>query len=524
MLFSLDLCKIKLHNRISGINWNEIARRLEERCFVIMEELRILYGTSYDRESEGGIQFYDNLAKVYTVLINNTGEYTVGKLDFVFSKTKLLEKLAENEKNYNVIISDGTIYGTGEDGEPVRDGIGFSTIKGWLTDRPDTKVIIIEDSANRGKAKIGRLFKELCFYNIVFKPEEFTWKPLMTEVVNVLKCPRTAKEALAEYGIAEYEDVKEYLRENPWVMEGGVKPVVESVSSINNSSINDSDVTVNVSSEDDLLNKENVANEAAEVAEEENNADINKIENVEDKVSDSEHEKSIDEIEAMLAESEKRFANFNEDEVIEEFAEPDDVEELAEEEKRGSTAKFDFSEFGFGGSEVSDNSNMQDKHDDEGGGETVNKFSFEFGTAGQDASQNGFAVENETVEEGAYREVEKIREVMVFNRRGTQDSGLMPTKGFIRAVVDYDTILLEFDNEIGNVENLDEYRCIVKVRSGMKGKVINGRYKSANISFDAYLETIVDSRTAMMEVPEFDCEEKREFLEGKECNFVFVKM
>lgn len=495
-----------------------------------MEELRVLYGTSYDRESDGGIQFYENLGKVYTALINSTGKYTVSKFHFAFSKNKLLERMGNED--YNVIISDGTISTVGEDGEVVREGIGFSTIKGWLTDKPDTRVVIIEGSANRGKAKIGRLFKELYFYNIVFKPEAFTWKALMTEVVKVLENPRTAKEALEEYGIAEYEDVKEYLRENPWVMEGIEKPVVESVSSNNSEVSNEEagDGELSKPVEEELVDEIQYSDTAAGVVAMDSESDI------EDKEKDA-SDTGMGDIEAMMAESAKRFADFDDEEteeVIEEFVDPDEVEEefTVQEPVDGEEFKFVDFEFDKESTAKSDGVVLENEEDvveipNETSDITTDEekeFIFEYGAPVNEGPKVESSVERKPVEEGAYREVEKTREVLVFNRGSLAGDGLMPTKGYIKSIVDYDTLLVEFDNEVCMVENLDEYRCIVKVRSGMKGRVENGRYKSANISFDAFFEAVIDSRTAMVEVPEFDCEEKRSFLEGKECNFVFVKM
>ncbi len=510
-----------------------------------MKKVKVLYATTYDRNVNGGPEvFYEYVKKGFRGLLDASGVFEVEAMDIVFSKTRLLEKI---EEGYNVIITDGTISSVDESGDLVKDGIGFSTIKGWLKDRNDLDVIIVEESASKGKAKIGRLFKELGYYNICFKAEKIVWRDFMNDVVKLLVSPRTAKQALTEYGIEEYEDIKEYLRQNPWVLEGKEAPVEKSVSSYNNANNAEgiADVVKEVVVEEVVV--EEITEEVTEaikdnLVKENESADINM--NKDNLSKESVDDMSLEEIEAMFNREAEGFKDFSGKaaEVVEEFAEPDETEEEVIVEEKP---------FGFGGAFFAGEGESFDKtkevveeekksfedqecyvhfaSDTEGDmkkepfdDKKESDFNISFASMGQKEPVEA-EYQSAPVEEGVYRNVDSSSEVMAFTRSGSK-SGMMPAKGVIRGVVDYDTIIVEFDNMIPNIETLDEYRCIVKVRSGKKGMVVNGRYKSANISFDAYLETVVDERTVMLEVPEFDCEEKRDFLEGKESNFVFVKM
>lgn len=487
------------------------AKEDKEGTWLIMETLKILYGTTFDRGASGGVQLYDNISKVFSVLLSQNG-YVVEKFEFAFSKEKVVKEVESGD--YNVIVTDGTISSVGPDGELVRDGIGFSTIKNWLSDAPGMKVIIIEEQASKGKAKIGRLFKELCFYNIVFKPEPFTWKELMTELVEVLKGNRTAAQALKEYGIEGYDDVKLYLSENPWILEGGEKPADSCVSS-NIEETKEMAVDDVFGYREEPVEKETVVDER-----------LNKEEEVADT---KEEEMSLEEIETMFAMDSDRFKAFDDELVEPETVKEDEIESTPvkemEKDVRKEVADFTFGDFSFGNEEKKNEGNVNDvpiaesvTNDIFKSVEEAADFHFEFEKGGESKRAS------DILTQPVYREMGNESAVATLQRGSRRGNSIAPARGIISSVVDYDTILIEFDNIMDGMEHLDEYRCIVKVRSGNKGMVVNGRYKSANISFDAYLDAIVGDRAVMMEVPEFDCEEKRDFLEGKECNFVFVKI
>ena len=521
-----------------------------------MENLKILCGTTYDNNC-GGRPYYEQMKNAYSLVIGQEGKYKVEYFEFAFSKAKLVERLESGE--FNVVITDGSLSGTDAAGGPVKEGIGFSSIRNWLNDYPGLKIVLIEDEGAKGKAKIGKLFRELSYYNIVFRPEGFKWAELMRAVASVINKPRTAKEALEEYGISGFEDIKEYLRQNPSILgeESVVLNGVQVEKAVNEPTAN-MEVTGGVVPGNEAVSQMGVLkNDKVTTTEVTGEASINEPDKETEKVQEHTEEELTEE---SLEERIGAFASFG-------FGDTEESGDVAVEsmespkvEPQAETGGFDFSSvFGKEGNIVSEEAVVvtEEFAEEEEIEEAVTSkgfdFSFGAGFAEPEAEvvketekrwENTVIAEEVTqtpLMEDGWREASAMDELSGYvpkmdvtgssalscmgNREcKAYDSSILPTKGVIKNVVDYDTIMVVFDKDICDGSYLDEYKCIVRVKGNGKGTIVNGRYKSANITFEAYVDCMVNNSTVMLDVFEFDCEEKKAFLEGRECNLIFVKI
>jgi len=450
-----------------------------------------------------------------------------------------------------MVITESSFTGVDASGRPVTEGIGFSSIRTWMNERPELKVILIEDASARGKkARIGKLFRELSYYNIVFKPD--TWEGLVGAVANVINNPRTARQALDEYGISEYDDVKEFLKANPSILGED-----ESAGVVTSGVEKDGSVEV----------------EEVEKIKEEEAGGVKTPESVNETTQEAVDDATMEE---RLEKSIKAFSSFNFGAAMAESV--SDSEPLSEEgigvvqkedepvSANASSGGFDFLS-GFGGDssyEVTEEFVEEEVTVSESAVEEVSSgfnFSAGFGMeesvgADEAAAETVEPVAETVVEENAFKMNRGFyasspmyeREIPLGVDAGTgmgmggrpmadvipyrecsasygESAGIPSMRGVVKNIIDRDSIVLELENSLEGVGMmLCEYRCIVRVRGVGKGRVVDGRYRSGNITFEAFVDYMVNSTTLMVDVFDFDCEEKRAFLEGKECNLIFTKL
>lgn len=99
-------------------------------------------------------------------------------------------------------------------------------------------------------------------------------------------------------------------------------------------------------------------------------------------------------------------------------------------------------------------------------------------------------------------------------------------RGLLCEVVDEDTILVRIKGllSIPQEMGLDEFKFRIRIKSGERGLITNGRFVSQNIAFEACVESMVSSQSALMTVFDYECVSNRDLIEGRECDLILTKM
>ena len=121
-------------------------------------------------------------------------EYTIGVIDYVYSKAEFESSLATRAYNYGIIME-----------KIGNESVGQGAIRKWMKEYPDTRVFLLMDNGKKGSAKANGLFERDYFDGL------FLVDLGRKATATLIKRPRTKEEAYIYYNIEEYE-YKEALK------------------------------------------------------------------------------------------------------------------------------------------------------------------------------------------------------------------------------------------------------------------------------------------------------------------------
>ncbi len=436
-----------------------------------MRALNFLFAVDGKMADERLLQ---NLRDKLVKEINATMRIEAGRFDFVFNKNNLGEKIASGI--YDVVLCSEII------GE---ENIGAGSIRKWREEMPQVQVILLVGAERKGGPKLKQLITRLGYTNVLYRQELNG-----ANVVALVEDGRTLEQAVAYYGVEDAEEVKEMVDVPSASMAAGME--------------------------------EAVTEEGMEIPAE-GSEETEPAEGVEVPVGTI-IEEFVPE-EDVLEDAINAYSDFS---AFEEEKEEESADNSAQVNEVAEDSGFDFKQ--------AENSYDADAPEEEPIG-----FSFFNEEKTADVAKEVWKQEKEefeaefieetdscqtevyTAEENSAVEAEEIKVGGLM--AGTVKEQIIVTKGYVSKVIDYDSILLEFisEEDIAGVD-LQEYRFLVRIKSGRRGGFENGRYKSANISLEAYAEYMVGRQTVMLAVADFNCEINRGIVECKECDVVMTKM
>ena len=450
------------------------------------------------KDRMGDERLLQNLKNKLVAEINRQEFYEVGYFDFVFTKEALVEKMKSNA--YDMVLCSEELGG-----EPV----GVGSLRSWKEEFPNIRVILLFGNARKGNPKLIRLIQKLEYTDALYM-EDMNGKG----ICGLLENPRSLIDAVYYYGVEDSEDIRamgilgnnEEEKKNTTAEKIPVEPAAQEVDE------NISLPTDDIKGADDAAYSSSTELEDAirEYGDLPMFEEEEEIEEVDSRVEDAKvdigfcFEDSFPEG-GVIEEDEKSGEEKTESEVFDFFAmssdKEDDVVKYTEIEQvqalEPEFAKVEFEEV--------------DSH------ESVTESIKEELTQGDATDGNGVAEDifkmpvTEEIKYGGYM----VR---------TQVEQIISTTGYITKVVDEDSLLVELDTDLVFGDEIQEYRLLIRIKSGRKGVMENGKYRSANVSLEAYVECMVGKKTAMVEVMDFDCQYNSTLLENKECIVILTKM
>ena len=143
-------------------------------------------------DSVVGSEKYDNFTRAFrqAILSANQDDFFVDQIDYAVSKEQVDEYLTR--KKYSVLICFEKLQNT---------SIGQGTVRVWMKDYPDLKIILVVDNARKSTGKMKGLY-DRGYYDAAYF-EDF--KPM--ELVQIIQHSRTQEEAWDYYGLDHYIDV-----------------------------------------------------------------------------------------------------------------------------------------------------------------------------------------------------------------------------------------------------------------------------------------------------------------------------
>lgn len=394
--------------------------------------------------------------------INAQGKFLVGRFDFVFDRNKLNEHIASG--TYDVVLCK-EILGT--------ENIGVGSIRSWAEEMPQVKIILLVGNERKGNIKLIHLIQRVKYTNALYD-EDLNGE----NVVRLVEEGRSLEEAVIYYGIENSEEIKQM-----GIVKGTDK---------------DSDIQ-EVQKEEPK--REERASVIEEFVPEELEDAIEAFSDFDEFYEDEGEKEEAKELEEFFAEKEMAF----------DFGKQENVEKPGTEEN----VSFDFLNTAPENKvETPAEENMVKEAETAASQETPWNVSWQQASEEEDENE----IKMETVPSW---EVSVAGGLMV----GTVKEEIVAARGYITKVVDYDSVLLEFDNgkEIAGLD-MQAYRLMVRIKSGRRGGFENGRYRSANVSLEAYVEYMAGRQTAMLAVMDFDCDLNREVLENKKCDVILTKL
>lgn len=467
-----------------------------------MKTLNFLFAV---KNSAGDDKLFQNLKNKLVNGINEQGICQVGHFDFVFTKENLVEKM--KTKGYDIVLCSEELG---------IDKIGVGSLRSWMEEFPQVRVLLLINNNRKGNIKLIQLIQKLEYTDVLYLSD------LNGESISrLVEKTRTLKEAVYYYGIENSEEIiasgildgedaedMELVVENPEeVVEESVtkqETVVSSEKDGNTEESNDSSVdAVKVDLEAAIKAYENLNIFEEEIGEND------KEEPVVEKTSDEDVGFGFDmEFVAEEAVSEKK------------------TEPVEEVEENTISEGFDFFEKTSGEDDTVTYKEVEIPKEDVTGTlkeETICSVETTEVAEGANEEKNfGQVFENPAPDFLKQNESNISQGGLVVRTKMEQ---IISTNGYISKVIDEDSLLLEINTDgLAECGDAQSYRLLIRIKSGRKGVLENGRYRSANISLEAYVEYMVGKCTAMVEVVDFDCITNLPLIENKECTVILTKM
>lgn len=482
-----------------------------------MKSLNFLFAI---KDISGDVRFVQSLKERLVTGIDAQGYCQVGHFDFAFTKDSLVEKMKSNV--YDVVLCNEELGA---------DKIGIGSLRSWKEEFPNIRVILLVGNARKGNIKLIQLIQKLEYTDVLYMGD-MNGK----SICDLLENPRSVKDAVYYYGIENSEDII-----SMGILEGEEAPQKEVVEETK-------EELVEEVKEEPVSVEEVPVTEIPVTVEEVAEASIDDItQSLEDAIKSFEDFPEFEEepkkgevVEEPatpgVEESQSMGFNFDQEFTVEEIIEEKPVVEEPVEEKEESDFDF-FNKTEVEQEEVITYKDITDKEEVVGENiaepepELIRVENVEFDEEEITSSSREVVVGETVVVEETKEEPKDIFTMPIMENvsRGgaivrTQSEQILSTMGYITKVVDEDSLLVELDNNIPLNEDLQAYRLLIRIKSGRKGMMENGRYRSANISLEAYVECMVGCRTVIVEVMDFDCMTNATLLENKECTIILTKM
>lgn len=460
----------------------------------------------------GDVRLFQNLKNKLVAEINRQEYCQVGYFDFVFTKEALIEKMKGNA--YDVVLCNEALGA---------DKIGVGSLRQWKEEFPHIRVILLIGNARKGNIKLIQLIQKLEYTDVLYMGDTNG-----ENICKLLEKPRSLKDAVYYYGI---EDSEEIL--SMGIMEDSEAAVTEE------SVVGEQSTFEEAQKEVVVEETENVKMPEGEIAQEESSA-ISLEDAIKEYENFSEFEEEVEEPKEEVVED----SSFHFDLPVEEEAVPEESVEI-------ETSESTDEEFNFFDTSYEDRENdvvsykevtkeqkpleeMKEEKDSDDGDEPEPELinvEFEEDTESEVITELVEKAVIETVKEKEVSEPEDIFKMPYMENVSqggvimrTQSEQILSATGYITKVVDEDSLLLELDTDGLKNEELQSYRLMLRIKSGRKGIMENGRYRSANLSLEAYVECMVGKKTAMVEVMDFDCITNAPILENKDCTIILTKI
>lgn len=471
----------------------------------VLKALNFLFAISNETAIGASERILQGLRQKLMNEINESQSIRVGRFDFIHTKSEVTEKIKGND--YDVILCS----------EELNEGelIGVGSIRSLSELNPGVKFILIMGKTQKGCPKLVRMINLLNYTNGLFM-EDLSG----SNIVSLLEEGRSVEDAIAYYGVSENEEIKGYSGSSTKKEEENENASADASEEVPAQEGKGEDITENL---DDIAGS----------------------------FDDMFKEEVKDMKEEDIKEEPQPFAGFDFGEEKEDSVkEPDGVSSNNKEEISGRAdgamaQGFDFSVNSMNAAEEDAVSQVR-----ESAGEDAS-FLWEAGNGSECLnSPHAEDVSKEIVEimEESEETTVEVLEPVIIEEVSESGSGnaerefgfamQMPArvssfnkaetvtaKGYIKSVVDSDSILVELEETEDFIGiDMEEYKFLLRIKSGQKGVMQGGRYRSANITMEAYVEYVVKERTLMLEVENFDCLYNRDFLVNKNCSVLMSKL
>lgn len=413
-----------------------------------------------------------------------SGEVKVNKLDFVFSRQEIEEKIALKE--YDLLVSVDAFE---------KDNISCGSIKIWRSTDPQIKIILTPPKSKKGSIKMIKLFIDVAYMDALYE-EDVTGE----EITRLFLNSRSQDEVVQYYGIEKCDEV--------------IKMRKAKKRSENQEAVAEETPVEEMPEEDAPVGETDASTESVDAGD----------------------DKEISDTEKMIEHYSEQFSILNEktaEDAAKEAIVVNQEEQVVEESQEDA---FGF----FGGAPKKEGKpamsvelkEIPDYEKDDVAGTTFENPELAKATLVNTMNTQS-SVDSETVEHmkrmaDMFDEEtsEIITGVPALIRGRVGKENILPTTGRLLRVITKHTFIFEFSEKpvLADGESLEDYKFVLLVQGKVRGHISNGRYHSGNLTFDAYVSCMVGKVTVMMDTLDFDCVANKNLLSGADCNILMVKL